>query len=689
MELKTEVIASLKKVVKGVESPAMKALPKVLDILLSRMSFPVSTALVTGCQGIYSDMWTVRNGRRAVQMSELLSVIFKGFPDVCCDTPGAVEDLVAAVVKVADEEIEHEGWGGEDDFVLNPPPASPRSAKRLKTMTLEQRRQTLIHLLTALKAHVAAGESGVAGVSKAEVTALVKTLKKLALNAPTGIAKLSVQVLHSMLAPAQRGTAFAALASDCLKALDAADAENYKTVALLKVVQHCLMLQPPVDGAALGATAKFATQVLSKLNKQDIPTAKGDTFKEPPLACLVYRAALKVFTAYILALPNKLQIVDNVRNNFRLLNKYCEYTAGKEFDLAKSIQTTDTIKAMLRLGRDADLRRILFSMAMVKVWQTIGYMTMYEHTSDARNEIGRVLHKDLMKNKLPMSFAQLLCLTLVDRSRANFAKAKARVCDVIAHFRTRCTQYTVKLDSMQAPGFCPEYILPSLIHLLSRWHFLEELGPSYDPIQRLLFIVFDKLTERKQCTGFLFDLLSRLKGCDDAQTPESTNTRLIVDICFVVLKSATNTKEVKFEPFPGVIHIPTLFVPPEKSNAKLRDPLYIDVGGKFVAITKRNDRNNNPMGLAEDDEEASPTRGSPKKKSPSKASPKAAKASPKRTPAGAGSSTPGSKRKLDFDGGSTAKKQKTAKTPSSTAASSKSKATSKAEAPAAKKAKKK
>ena len=260
--------------------------------------------------------------------------------------------------------------------------------------------------------------------------------------------------------------------------------------------------------------------------------------------------------------------------------------------------------------------------------QRQAYNTLFEGSAECRNEIGRVLHRDLMSGRLCLLFAQLLATTLVDANRNNYSAAKERVSDVIKSFRARAARHRVQLDSPHAPMLCPEYIVPSLLHLLARWSNLEDLRPSFEPIQRLLFHVFDSLTEHKQCTGFLFDMILRIKKLDDALFPESTDTRMLADIAYLVLKSVTQTKEVKTELFPGAIHLPMLYSRPHSHEHREwgEDKIFINIKD-FVPVTRKDGKKVNPAALGVEDMEIepsparSPRRGVSPKKSP-KASPK-------------------------------------------------------------------
>ena len=268
--------------------------------------------------------------------------------------------------------------------------------------------------------------------------------------------------------------------------------------------------------------------------------------------------------------------------------------------------------------------------------QTIMVLTIHDTRAECRAEIGRVLHRDLMQMKLWLGFAQLLILTLCDSNKANYALANQRVGDVVATYRDKCLKNRIQLDSPHAPAFCPEYILPQLIHLLARFPQLEDFGPSYEQIQYILHAFFEKLAERRQCVSFLFDMILRLKKMDDRHEPDSTDTRLIADIAFLVLKRVTETKQVGQGSYPGTIHIPFLFTEASSEHAEWDTKVYINVKD-FVVIQPKDGGN---RAAANYDDAPGSTKRSPKKSS----------SSPK-------------KRKSDGEGSPPAKKAKTAAKP--------------------------
>eukprot|EP00660_Eupelagonema_oceanica_P011586 gene11586-4757_t len=74
-----------------------------------------------------------------------------------------------------------------------------------------------------------------------------------------------------------------------------------------------------------------------------------------------------------------------------------------------------------------------------------------------------------------------------------------------------------------------------------------------------------------------------MKHYDLADAPKNTNARLVCDIAFQVMRSVTDTKEVKVRAFPGVLMMPRLY---EKCDDVDRaEANYLDER-KFVALKR-------------------------------------------------------------------------------------------------------
>eukprot|EP00754_Rhynchopus_humris_P044744 Rhum_TRINITY_DN4366_c0_g1::Rhum_TRINITY_DN4366_c0_g1_i1::g.14103::m.14103/K11267/PDS5; sister chromatid cohesion protein PDS5 len=666
--LKGKLLSMLKKALKDTRTG--KEVIEKVDVLLTRICFPIHAVSIRHMVSLCGQFLERHSGKRALQVSELLLVIAQSFPETFVSSKESVSALTDRILQMAEDEYATRSWGGEADLHSPlPPPAdtSPGSVQRMTRQTLHERRETLRHLLLVffnlLGGKQAGAAPAAAGGKKAKhsvfdalhtkkaVERLTKTLRKLALHTTEPIAKLAMRVLGRVIERPQSGASVGDLSGkadfmkamlvDCERCLDVKKPCSYLTVTALRVAQQCVIQHPRPEAGLSKVTLKFVHELLPKLAAATIKTTKKSSYANPPLECSVYRTGLKFVTTCLLSAQDKTSstAVKDVVDTYSSLLKLSGVTASGEPNIAKSIQTTDVTKSIIRLGRAPETFQILYGVKQAsarKTWERQAYNTLFEGSAECRNEIGRVLHRDLMSGRLCLLFAQLLAMTLVDANRANYSAAKERVSDVIKSFRTRAARHRVQLDSPQAPMLCPEYIVPSLLHLLARWSNLEDLRPSFEPIQRLLFHVFDSLTEHKQCTGFLFDMILRIKKLDDALFPESTDTRMLADIAYLVLKSVTQTKEVKTELFPGAIHLPMLFSAPHSQEHREwgEDKIFINIKD-FVPVTRKDAKKVNPAALGVDDIDEpsparSPRRGVSPKKSPKASPKKSPKASPKK-----------------------------------------------------------
>ena len=612
MPLRKKILKQVAVMTEG--NAKFKDLPGCIKILLNRMSFPIDSQTYKGVSSILNNAWDLRDGRYADDMASLLEVLYSAFPEVA--TPEVTTDTLAILSAAAVEEAKDNATAlksGKRIPLSDAVGVIPENSKRV--VTLANRRSLLVHLFGAIESikKILFGliSNNDLGMEATELSKCVKIIRRLALTTEDElIAKMCCKGIDCLLIEKgiQRSNYFNALASDVTKNIDDDDCIHRIIIAHFRILQQCILLSPQ-SIKHLQSSVKASSAVLKKLmnlTDKSVRIVSSHSFHNPPLAALVYRSALRAYVAFIIL--KKDDNTESVAKNCRsLLTYFFDRPAG----LMPAVLSTDTCKAILKLGRYPSLVRVLFSMeSQVNMWPIVGYSVIFHPSSEARNEIGRILHKDIMRNKLGMQFAQLVILTLLDSSKSNFTHAKERVKDIISHFRNKSWQNNIRLDSREAPAVCPEYILPMLIHLLSRCNLLDEYVPSFEPIQRVLFIFFDTMTERRPCAPFLFDLMGRLKYYDDALQPGNTNVRLICDIGMMVLKTVTNTKEVKQEPFPGTVHIPRLFK--ECEDRAAGNKVYIDLK-KFIPI-KKEEVARSSMSIHTDEDLSKSPKKSPRKK---------------------------------------------------------------------------
>ena len=329
--LKGKLLSLLKKALKDTTSG--KELVEKVDVLLTRICFPVSTASIRHMVTLFGSYQERHSGKRALQLSELLLVVAQSFPETFVSSKEAVSALTDKILLMAEEEYATRSWGGEADLhSALPPPAdtSPGSVQRMKKQTLHERRETLRHLLLVFFTllggkHTGAAPAAAAGKkakhsvfdalhTKKAVERLTKTLRKLALHTTEPIAKLAMRVLGRVIERPQSGASVGDLSgkADFMKAM-LVDCErcftaktcSYLTVTALRVAQQCVIQHPRPDAALSKATLKFVHELLPKLAAATIKTKKQSSYANPPLECSVYRAGLKFVTTCLLSAQDK------------------------------------------------------------------------------------------------------------------------------------------------------------------------------------------------------------------------------------------------------------------------------------------------------------------------------------------------------------------------------------------------
>eukprot|EP01062_Namystynia_karyoxenos_P056534 TRINITY_DN474_c0_g1_i4.p1 TRINITY_DN474_c0_g1~~TRINITY_DN474_c0_g1_i4.p1 ORF type:complete len:1268 (+),score=475.99 TRINITY_DN474_c0_g1_i4:86-3889(+) len=545
--------------------------PEVAAHIVDKVRFPVDEATAAELLTLTRQRWGIQDGANAEAMTELISALAFPFRDLLC-SEGCRGLLVALLTEVA--ETEAAGDCEAPDGSQSPPPRG--SGGKRKFMSVGQRRAVLRHLLRAallMHRHLQLSAEGLAEPG------LVKALRNVCTAAPQQEVKLALELLHAIVAETPQAKLLSGIAAESVGALSAAgSSEQCKRLAALRALQRLWLLHPAAVEPHRDKVLQWVRGLLSAAAKKQFPSDESHSFRSPPAPLLRFRMALKCLTAAMLAVPDKLGKNEGaLRGHFRELCIVLRHVSLQESPLSGSLMTCDTVKAMVRLARDPECRKLCFGPTGEKrVWDLMAYTTQLTELPECREEVARKLTKALLQDELPQQFMQLLVPLLHVRSKQTFNHIKDWIARVIAHQRDRCVREGVMLDSREAPRYWPEYVIPNLLHLLARWPGLSDRSPSFEPIQKCLFVFLDALTNNSDCASFVFDFLRKIKQYDDAHAPETNGTRLMCDLAFQVLRSVTDTKEVKVRPFPGGLFLPVCYARQPSSDYSKTEATYLD-----------------------------------------------------------------------------------------------------------------
>ena len=346
MAIKKKLISQLTKSLKQIDDDdvkeKLKRLPASMDMLLTRLCFPVSTSLLRSVGRHAREKYEASDGKNAVDLAHLYAVLAESFPEMFLRSTESVVDLIDLAMMISEDEVANKSWGGEADESEPLAPrgdSSPSKGKKRKTISVAQRRLALSHALRALKVLAkynnvmppAAAEltsapsvpSLIDCLTKQNMTKLQKSLKKLALSTTEGIAKVAIQSLDALLGNDRQGKAevFKKLIEDGAKLLDSKHPNTYLAVSVLRVMQQAILLHPHPTKALLTPAFKFATTLLPQLAKENIPFTKWHSFEKPPIPCVVFRMCLKYVTTYI-TIAHRIATDDVAKETQQIYKKY-------------------------------------------------------------------------------------------------------------------------------------------------------------------------------------------------------------------------------------------------------------------------------------------------------------------------------------------------------------------------------
>eukprot|EP00997_Jenningsia_sp_PLL12_P009522 NODE_64_length_2772_cov_68.306647_g60_i0.p1 GENE.NODE_64_length_2772_cov_68.306647_g60_i0~~NODE_64_length_2772_cov_68.306647_g60_i0.p1 ORF type:complete len:359 (-),score=94.32 NODE_64_length_2772_cov_68.306647_g60_i0:194-1270(-) len=308
----------------------------------------------------------------------------------------------------------------------------------------------------------------------------------------------------------------------------------------------------------------------------------------------------------------------------RLRGRRCH---GQPTVLAHQGPRGELLSAVMRLLRLWQCRRLILPQHL----RLLMVANLLEGSEDARENMRNVLYKNLMSRRVPMKYAPLLIVNVVDSSKRNAAQAREQVGQLVEQLRDHMCAIErlgnpVTLSDPKSVLLCPEYILPDLVYILAHYPSFEDYHPNYEPIQMCLYVYFEAVTKDTDNTSFLYTLLQTLKRHDDALQPKNKSTKLLCDIAFeIVHNEYGKTKTVSGKPFPGSIMVPKLFT---SSSSSRKDtgcqflPSAFKLIGKARALRAAGDHRLDP-GSPASPRQASPAPSSPRHASPTREDPSA------------------------------------------------------------------
>lgn len=191
-------------------------------------------------------------------------------------------------------------------------------------------------------------------------------------------------------------------------------------------------------------------------------------------------------------------------------------------------EESDINRAKMRLAAAIGLIKIASYKEYIKIisskqFRTIAYTILDDYTQ-VRKALISNLGSGLRSMALPIKFGAILALGIGDEER-DIAVSSKRVFEqwvkLLDHYRS---QRNIQLSQDDSWKFCPEYVLPHLIHLLAHYPKWEEEQNQFPTFQRILFGYFDVIIDvnGSGVFPFFYKLLPLLKQRKDREDPSSS-----------------------------------------------------------------------------------------------------------------------------------------------------------------------
>eukprot|EP01062_Namystynia_karyoxenos_P032606 TRINITY_DN24043_c0_g1_i1.p1 TRINITY_DN24043_c0_g1~~TRINITY_DN24043_c0_g1_i1.p1 ORF type:complete len:1409 (+),score=403.65 TRINITY_DN24043_c0_g1_i1:87-4313(+) len=542
------------------------ALADALEAVVRRADVPVPREAASGILGLLSEAWRLRDGPRCLALAELLKAVLQGCPELCLAESTQAKLIEVFTCLAATPTAP--GPGGRPPRHSAPVPRqsaggclSPSTVGLSSKPMRQGDRWSALQHVTAVMRHVHStclvrDEEGLlGGLEQADALELVRAARRLCARCPHEVTKPALRLLAALVDRAQstiKLQVFQTVAADAASRLLPEHLTHWVLPAALRLLQQVLLTAPDAARRHRKAVYTFVVRHVLPIAGAPAPSkgAAEGTFADPPAHCLVLRMGLKALAACIVTCPPEASDAE-LRQMLPVVADLLLRFDNSPRSVAAAVQAADCVGMLLRLARHRGLRGFFAARVdsgCVVTYSTIAFFSMLQESAAARAEIGRKLLGGLLRQgeRLPMSFAAVLCVLICDSNSANYARAVRRVRGAVAWYRKSGGEPKA-LSSARAPAVCPEYITPHLVHLCARWPRLAELRPSYAPLQRVFYLLFSALLEGDggaASAHFLANMLHTLRGCTDAAEAETSSMRIVASAASLVLDQVVSEIKV-------------------------------------------------------------------------------------------------------------------------------------------------
>jgi hypothetical protein len=295
-----------------------------------------------------------------------------------------------------------------------------------------------------------------------------------------------------------------------------------------------------------------------------------------------------------------LENLDNMYNG-ETIEENEDNKEGKLTDIEKSKLKLEIIKGILKLSNITEIKSNNF---LLLNYSIIDKQT----TKEFKKEIFQKLYDSLMNRKIALKFTSILFFSLMEQDNALITNLYLK--NIINNQRRYNEYLQHDLSKKDSSLHCPEYILPTLIHILTNYIDFEKEKEKFINFQRILISYYDLvLLSESENLQFFYQLISKIKERKDVElNQDSENLQIVCDLNISILNKISELKPFPNQFFPGQIYIPNYFRKINENESFKPDNKKIYLSNEIKIDEKKSRKLNQKV-----EEKKSPLKNSPSK----------------------------------------------------------------------------
>eukprot|EP01080_Neovahlkampfia_damariscottae_P002637 gene2637-3834_t len=376
---------------------------------------------------------------------------------------------------------------------------------------------------------------------------LIKRLKKLIESKNEKFIKYSIRCCFKLLKEFDKF--ISKIYNDLILDLEFNDDLLFSLVALREIS----LLSPSIFKSKAIILSNFIKDDLIK--NEDLKKTTSSSLENVSYECKVKCQGIKVLIGYLICLEkegisysSEETKKDLIEFLFELLNELKDSNNIEDLRLLLKVSN-----GLLEISTISEYHKTLLGR---KEFLDLSFISLNEI-------IGKLflekLFEKLKKMKLPLKYISILLLGISDGD----SKIKNYIQIILQNLKQHNDFKKIHLSSDDSFKYCPEYILPSLIYILSHYPNYNIEKENFNHFQKILFTYFDLVTQNVDNLSFFQQLISKLKQRKDIDlkndNDDSFRIQELCDLTLSILNRSTEGKSHSSQVYPGKIYIPPYY----------------------------------------------------------------------------------------------------------------------------------